>query len=141
MVANVAGRPCSVTVSGQAGALRALRAKRSSQDKRQCARCAGLITCSLLTAVCSAVGRDVIATSSVSLRTTLSQLRRMTAGPIPPQDRATRQETCWLRQSLFRLENGCSRTHLMRRERPENGTDPSWFGGGKAFLTVGTQRT
>ena len=25
------------------------------------------------------------------------------------------------------------------RDGPENGTDPSWFGGGKAFLTLGTQ--
>ncbi len=27
------------------------------------------------------------------------------------------------------------------RDGPENGTDPSWFGGGKAFLTLGTQGT
>src|SRR6266700_6302444 len=27
----------------------------------------------------------------------------------------------------------------MSRKRPENGTDPSWFAGGTAFLTVGAQ--
>jgi hypothetical protein len=29
----------------------------------------------------------------------------------------------------------------MGSDGPEHGTDPSWFGGGKAFLTLGTQGT
>ena len=65
----------------------------------------------------------------------------VTAGPISPKDRGTWQETWELGESVFRLEKGCRGNHLIGRDGPENGTDPSWFGGGRAFLTLGTQRT
>src|SRR5438270_91742 len=58
----------------------------------------------------------------------------VTAGPICPKDRGTWQETWELGESVFRLEKGCRGNHLIGRDAPENGTDPSWFGGGRAFL-------
>jgi hypothetical protein len=65
----------------------------------------------------------------------------LTAWPISPKDRGTREELWQLGESIFGLKNGCRGNRVMRREGPENGTDPSGFGGGKAFLTLGTQGT
>ena len=65
-----------VTTRGEEVARRALRANRSSQLSRQCARCGRVSTCELCVTERSGVGLAPIVTETVSLRTTLSHLRR-----------------------------------------------------------------
>jgi len=75
--AKVAGSPWVVTTRGEEVARRALRAKRSSQLSRQCARCDRVRTCELRVTERSSVSLAPIVTETVSLRTTLSHLRRI----------------------------------------------------------------
>jgi len=75
--AKVAGSPWMVTTRGEEVARRALRAKRSSQLSRQCARCDRVRTCELRVTERSSVSLAPIVTETVSLRTTLSHLRRI----------------------------------------------------------------
>lgn len=61
------------------------------------------------------------------------------AWPSTPKDGAM-SKWLWQLYERFRWpEKRCRGNCLGRRAGPENGTDPSWFGGGTAFLTLGTQ--
>lgn len=65
------------------------------------------------------------------------------ARPIVPKNRETSEGRRWQRKRLRRSEEGSRGDCLRRREwgeRPEHGTDPSWFACGRAFLTLLTQR-
>ena len=73
----MAGRPWMVTARGGAVGGRALRTKRSSQLRRQCARCARGSTGELGVTMSSSGGMAPLVTETVSLRTTLSHLRRL----------------------------------------------------------------
>src|SRR5947209_8031437 len=65
----------------------------------------------------------------------------LTARPISPQDRV-RWESRWqLGERRRRSEKWYRGSQLRGSDGPENRTDPPWFAGGKAFLTLGTHRT
>src|SRR5947209_7594955 len=65
----------------------------------------------------------------------------LTTRPISPKD-GVRWESRWqLGERRRRLENWCRGSHLRGSDGRENRTDPPWFGGGNAFLTLDTQGT
>ena len=65
----------------------------------------------------------------------------LTPGPIPPKDRRTRGRFRHRWSRVGCCLNRRRGTRLRGGDRPENRTDPSGFGGGKAFLTLGSQAT
>ena len=61
-----------------------------------------------------------------------------TTWPITPKDRKTRDRRKH-RWRGIRQKRNWGRRRWSGCDRPENGADPSWLEGGRAFLTVGTQ--
>src|SRR6266702_3172235 len=63
----------------------------------------------------------------------------LTAGPVPPKDRSMRECVSRCGQRRRRGDGGCRGNGFVRREREDHRTDPSWFAGGRAFLTLSAQ--
>ena len=63
----------------------------------------------------------------------------LTAWPVPPKDRSMRECVYGFGERRRCGDGGCRGNGLVRREGPEHSTDPSWFAGGRAFLTLSTQ--
>src|SRR5947209_1567153 len=60
----------------------------------------------------------------------------LTPRPVPPRDRGMRECIYRFGERRRRGDGRCRGKGLVQREREDHRTDPSWFPGGRAFLTL-----